>query len=127
MTTGDLEIPTLVIFGVDDVTSARLTHDWTVAVSGWRIVVPAGTVTDGASIPRFLWRVCGHPLQIPRVYAALVHDYLYGGGGSSSMTRAEADAIYRELLVRYGWGRFRAGVEYFALRMFGGSHWTERV
>lgn len=92
---------------------AVLMQDWLVAVGGWMFTVPAGTSTDGASIPR--------------VYAALVHDYLYGGGGPSCVTRADADAIYRALLVALGWGSFRAGVEYYALRLFGGSHWTERT
>lgn len=105
---------------------AVLMQDWTVCTSGWRIFVPTGTKTDGASIPRALWRVCGHPLESPRVYAALVHDYLYGGGGPGEITRADADAVYRDLLVRYGWGKFRASVEYYSLRLFGSSHWTDR-
>ncbi len=56
-----------------------LQEDWMVEVCGYRFVVPAGTSTDGASIPRFLWRVCGHPLESPRLYAALLHDWIYGG------------------------------------------------
>ena len=106
--------------------NATLVEDWEVWIRGWRFAVPAGTATDGASIPRALWAVCGHPLQAPRVYAALVHDWLYGGGGPRSMTRAEADAVYRDLLVEYGWGRGKAWVEWAALRMFGASHWTNR-
>ena len=60
-------------------TEAVLMEDWTVEVCGYRFTVPAGATTDGASIPRFLWRVCGHPLMAPRVYAALLHDWIYGG------------------------------------------------
>ena len=55
-------------------------EDWHVEVRGFEFTVPAGTRTDGASIPRFLWRVCGHPLQAPRVYAATLHDWLYEHG-----------------------------------------------
>lgn len=105
---------------------ATLMQDWTVVSCGWRIDVPKGTKTDGASIPRALWRICGHPLESPRVYAALVHDYLYGGGGPREITRADADAVYRDLLVRFGWGSFRASVEYWALRVCGASHWADR-
>ena len=104
---------------------AVLMQDWTVCVRGRWFIVPHGTETDGASIPRALWRVCGHPLQYPRVYAALLHDWLYGGGGRDECaTRAEADAVYRDLLIDLGWGRFSARIEYAALRIFGGSHWT---
>lgn len=109
--------------GDDD---ATLMEDWEVAVGDWLFVVPAGTRTDGASIPRALWSVCGHPLEAPRVYAAIVHDWIYGGGGPNCITRADADAIYRELLVAYGWGRVRAWIEWTAIRFFGGGHWTER-
>lgn len=102
---------------------AVLREDIVVISSGFRICVPAGTRTDGASIPRSLWAVCGHPLMPPRVYAALVHDYIYGGG-MPVMTRKDADRVYRDLLVRYGWGSFRASVEYYAIRWFGGGHWS---
>lgn len=108
--------------------NATLMQDWTLQVRSWWLNVPAGTQTDGASIPRALWRVCGHPLQSPRVYAALVHDWLYGNGDGCppAMTRAEADAIYRDLLIYLGWGRVKSYTEYCALRLCGSSHWTYR-
>ena len=105
---------------------ARLVADWTVVSCGWRITVPEGSKTDGASIPRALWSVCGHPLTSPRVYAAIVHDYIYGGGGPLAMTRADADAVYRDLLVRLGWPKYKAYIEWAAIRACGGSHWTKR-
>lgn len=117
----------LVRLPIGDNGEATLMEDWLVEVRGWSFAVPAGTATDGASIPRALWCVCGHPLQAPRVYAALVHDWLYGGGGPDEMTRAEADAVYRDLLVAFGWGRAKAWIEWTALRMFGASHWTKRT
>jgi hypothetical protein len=92
------------------------------------IVVPAGTTTDFASVPRVLWNI------IPPVGAydpaAVVHDYAYQTGrlpGLGRLSRAEADdlllegmqllhvrglqrwAIYRG--VRFGgwvpWNRYR--------------------
>lgn len=103
---------------------AMLMQTWAVTANGINVCVPKGFETDGASIPRFLWRVCGHPLQYPRVYAALVHDYLYSGG-MPHVTRKQADEIYRTLLVKYGHGKAAAAVEYYALRLCGGSHWHE--
>ena len=73
-----------------------LQEDWTVEVNGFRFLVPAGTSTDGASIPRFLWRVCGHPLESPRLYAALLHDWIYGGCmvPVASIAACVHDALY---------------------------------
>ena len=106
-------------------TEAVLMEDWHVSVCGEDSTVPTGTRTDGASIPRFLWRVCGHPLMAPRVYAALVHDWLYGVGWQMGISRKEADEIYYRLLRHFGVAVWRAGTEYHALRWFGGSHYPK--
>ena len=105
---------------------AVLMEPWTIYwVAGFAdIVIPAGATTDGASIPRFLWRVCGHPLQSPRVYAALAHDWLYRNGWRFGITRKEADRIYRALLRHFGVSAWRAAVEYRALRWFGARHYN---
>lgn len=100
----------------------ELEHDWTLFYKEEVYHIPAGFKTDGASIPRFLWRLCGTPLDVPRIYAAIVHDWLYSGG-KPGVTRAEADAIYRDILIALGVSRTRAYVEWIALRLCGGSHW----
>lgn len=122
---------------------AVLMEDWYIDnVVGFRFVVPAGTRTDGASIPRFLWRLCGHPLMAPRVYAALLHDWLYSGESPSTatqahdrnyydgawpsdLTRKEADRCYYALLRHFGVSAWRAGTEYCVLRICGKSHYTK--
>ena len=115
-------------------TDAVLMEDWHIDdVVNYTFTVPAGTTTDGASIPRFLWRVCGHPLEAPRVYAAMLHDWLYAGvdpakpqgAAPSGITRKDADLCYYFMLRHFGVSRFKAMIEYLALRMFGGSHYTE--
>jgi hypothetical protein len=98
----------------------KLAHEWRVIFNGDLIKLPAGFSTDGASIPRFLWRVCGSPLDTPRLFAALVHDYLYRTGGTSA-DRKRADTIYREMQKKLGISAWKAGLEYYALRAFGGS------
>ena len=60
------------------------------------IVVPAGFVTDWASIPRFLWRV--FPPWDRHMRAALVHDYIYKTAESGVATRKEGDLIFRKLM-----------------------------
>jgi hypothetical protein len=37
-------------------------------------LAPAGTVTDGASIPRPFWLTVGHPLSPDTIEAAIIHD-----------------------------------------------------
>lgn len=116
-------------------TDAVLMEDWHIDdLCGFAFTVPKGAETDGASIPRFLWRVCGHPLEAPRVYAAMLHDWLYsgvdpaedkGGAHPSDVSRADADLCYYNLLRHFGVSWWRAKTEYYALRMFGGSHYNE--
>lgn len=102
-----------------------LMEPWRVRVRGREFLLERGTTTDGASIPRFLWRVCGHPLQAPRIYAALLHDWLYEFGWSIGISRKEADRIYRALLRHFGISAWRAGVEYTALRLCGAGHYKK--
>lgn len=102
----------------------ELAADWRLVYNGRLYKLPLGFKTDGASIPRFLWRLCGTPLDVPRLYAALVHDFLYSGGDPEA-TRAEADAIYRDIQIVLGISRFNAYIEYCALRLFGFSHWHD--
>ena len=99
-----------------------LGRPWRVDWGEVSFVLPRGFGTDGASIPRALWRVCGTPLDVPRLYAALVHDWLYSGDGPRG-TRAEADAAYRDIQIALGVSRVKAWTEWAALRVCGGSHW----
>jgi hypothetical protein len=82
--------------------------------------IKAGFVFDGASIPRFLWRLCGHPLEAPRIAAALAHDWLYR---AQVTDRDIADDIFNILCKRVGMACWRTGPEYYALRIFGWAAW----
>ena len=84
------------------------------------ITVRRGFEFDGASIPRFLWRLCGHPMEVPRIAAALAHDWLYA---SHACDRATADLVFREICRAVGVGRFRRFVEYRVLRLCGDAAW----
>lgn len=103
----------------------ELAADWYIVFEGEVYHLPMGFMTDGASIPRFLWRVCGTPLESPRVFAALVHDWLYSGGDPEA-TRGEADALYRDMQIALGISRAKAYIEWSALRLCGWSHWRGR-
>lgn len=85
--------------------------------------VRPGFRTDGASIPRYLWWLIGHPMHAPFVRGAVVHDFYYR---TATIERAVADAILRAMLIEDGVSAIRAGVMYYAVRAFGGLHWRKQ-
>ena len=85
--------------------------------SGLKICVPAGFVTDFASIPRLFWSVV--PPMGQHGKAAVVHDYLYRK--SSGFSKILADAIFYEAMELLGVPWYRRWVMYLAVRFFGRS------
>ena len=95
-----------------------------------RITVPAGCITDYASIPRILWPLI--PAWGQHGPAAIVHDYLYDRGGrikipdpdapahSVRNTRKRADKIFLIAMRQLGVGWLKRHVMYRAVRLFGG-------
>ena len=78
------------------------------------IRVPAGTVTDLASVPRALWAI--FPPHGKYAKAAIVHDYLYA---HAIGTKAEADRIFYEAMAVLGVPAWRRRAMYIAVRLFG--------
>lgn len=82
------------------------------------IEVPAGTETDGASVPRAFW-----PIFDPfgeYFGAAVIHDFLYSPA-NREFSRGEADEIFKEAMYNVGVPWYRREVIYRAVRLFGGS------
>ena len=87
------------------------------------LVVPAGFVTDMASVMRvpIIWEFCGGCAQ----RAAVVHDfgcahlYFHTKTAVRVVTRAEVDAVFREAMRDSGVGPIRRTVMWAAVRMFG--------
>ena len=105
----------------------QLAFDWSVPFKlpdgrRGRVTVYAGFVTDGASVPRMAWFLAGHPMESPRIVAALAHDWLYA---SHVTDRKTADEIYAAILRAVGRASWRVYVEYVALRRFGEAAWHE--
>lgn len=83
------------------------------------VTVPAGFVTDLASVPRLpvvYWLTGGTSNE-----AAVVHDYLYSKG---TVSRATADAVLREASKACGVPAWRRWLMWAGVRAFGGSHFT---
>ena len=77
----------------DGETVAVLQTDMAYYTSKGQIVVPKGFESDGCSMPRFFWRVFGHPFDMQYLREAILHDYLYK---TQIFDRKAADLIFRE-------------------------------
>jgi len=86
---------------------------------GLEVIVPAGAVTDFASIPRLLWRI--FPQLGPYNKAAVAHDYLYWLG----ISRFLADSLFREMMARSGVSAWQRVPMYYAVRCFGWWSWRK--
>lgn len=112
----------------DDGRTMRLTAPlWIPLYAGHRLhalwpagfEVPAGFVTDFASIPRVFWRVL--PPVGKYSPAAVAHDYLYQAGNGK---RADADMVFRDRMKALGVGWCVRNVMYWAVRAFGWCAWN---
>lgn len=93
----------------------ELLKEFTFLTDHYTIVVPAGFVTDLASVPRIFWNIL--PPYGEYGQPAIVHDYLYSSG---LVGRKEADDLLLEGMVVMGVARWRRYVIYAAVRLFGG-------
>jgi hypothetical protein len=83
-------------------------------------VVPAGFVTDMASVPRGFWNL--FPPTGPYAKAAVYHDYLYQLG---SISRADADSEFVDGMKALGVCWITRAAMWVALRLFGWKAWDE--
>jgi hypothetical protein len=85
----------------------------------YNILVPAGTLTDMASVPRLLWRVLNPTGGASR--AAVIHDYLYRCGMAKyDINRAMADKIFLYAMKDLGIELWRRTAAYLGVRIGGG-------
>lgn len=83
--------------------------------------VPRGFICDGASVPRFFWRLLGHPFDNHHLKPGIRHDYGYAKG---KVPRKVLDKRYRDDLKEEGLGLIRRNLEYFGVRVFGRRHYN---
>ena len=119
---------------------ADFIYTWMEGGFGRRIVAPAGFLYDGASVPRWAWTASGITPAGPVLAAATIHDLLYANHGLPPeaycelrdgkweplhrfWTRAEADAMFREILERTNlYAAWQVAAAYVAVRI-GGRKW----
>lgn len=84
------------------------------------IEVPAGNITDLASVPRVLWILL--PPNGRYAKAAIIHDYLYD---KALRTKAEADRIFLDGMAVLGVPKWKRMLMYTAVRIFGRGNYPE--
>lgn len=89
---------------------------------GPSVVVPAGFVTDLASIPRVFWSLL--PTDGVYTFPAIVHDYLYW---TQESTRETADNVFRHGMNDMKVPKATTQAIYMAVRVGGGSAWSENA
>jgi hypothetical protein len=96
---------------------------WT--TQGDHVHVPAGFVTDFASIPRGLWNL--FPPAGPYAPAAVIHDFLYRGGALHNRrpSRRETDAVFYDAMRELGISSTKRFVIWLAVRVFGRRAYQE--
>lgn len=92
--------------------------------SGQSIEVPAGFLTDFASVPRLLWWL--FPTWGRYGNAAVIHDFCYW---EQTLSRRRADQVFLEAMKVLGVGWGTRGALYAGVRLFGWLPWwgTQRL
>ena len=100
----------------------RLLEPHAFVFKGKEYVVPVGFESDGASVPRFFWRMLSPKIYGVTLAPSIEHDFLYD---QKAETRQAVDAFYRDLLIEEGYSKWKANLTYLGVRMGGGSHWKD--
>lgn len=82
------------------------------------IVVPAGFISDLASVPDIIPPVLVNDSG-KITYAAIVHDFLYATEGAANvkLTKAQADRIFLDIMLERGMKKWRAYIAYLGVRL----------
>lgn len=87
--------------------------------------MPAGFVTDLASIPRLFRNL---PWLDPNGLSrrpAVIHDWLYGSKEGRGYGKQFADSFLRSALIAEGAPQSAAGTFYYAVHWFGSGSWDD--
>ena len=92
-------------------------------IEGKATLIRRGFLTDGASIPRPVWPVVGHPFQVPLLAYALPHD------GEYAAELHPRDVCDRRMLIGMvdSVNRVKRNVIYSSVRGGGGIPWARHT
>lgn len=85
----------------------------------YRIFINKGYSWDGATIPRFLWRVVGSQYNPEFLPGSMIHDFLCENKGLIEKKGAYVSTcIFKDILELYGVSSFKASVMFAAVYAF---------
>ena len=90
------------------------------------VTIPAGYVSDGASVPRFFWRLLSPPVDPVTLAPSIAHDWLYDNSRRYNLGRLECDIWYYYALMENGYPLWKCELTYWAIRLFGWMHWRRK-
>lgn len=92
--------------------------------------VPAGFLTDGASVPRICWALLSDS-DPDILYPSFAHDWLYSCNGhlanGKRLDKAQCDHVIYELMLACGAPRWKAGAVFYALAIGGQAAWDSAL
>jgi hypothetical protein len=85
------------------------------------VTIPEGYIFDGATIPRLVWSVIGHPFDPKYIDAAAVHDWYCDRAAElrDYQLRVIGDAVFFALLRRAGVSWLKRSSMYLVVRIYG--------
>jgi len=86
------------------------------------VIVPSGSTTDFASIPRIFWSIL--PPWGRYGWAAVIHDYLYRHG---LYTRSIADLVFLHAMEELNVAKWKQVTMFNAVRWFGGPAYQKQT
>ena len=116
-------IPVPLLAPVVGTQTYRLVADYLIQLpfSGKWLLIKAGFIFDGASIPRWLWSIVGEPFDPNWLAAALCHDALYA---AELLDRHACDKeLFHIMCETSQQGADSARKFFIAVDLFGGRVW----
>lgn len=97
-------------------------NPFVVRVNDEHVIIPRNFITDLASIPRPLWSLMA-PDNAAVIEPSILHDFLYRC--PNSLSRKAVDNIFYAALRKNKNPWYSSMVMYYAVRVFGSSHFSE--
>ena len=87
---------------------------------GYQYIIEKGYKSNGMSVPRMLWGIISPPYDPRTIIPSIIHDWMYD---THILSRKQSDAWYRDELIENEYPAWKAYAVYYAIRIFGSSHW----